>query len=193
MQCGYYLRGYCWFLIGNRVALFWLPPVSGCATCNVWHPTHSLRDHTAAQCWACFPDWLSMPAGQFAAMSSNNKHAFPLSFLSALHLNKCLEQVVIKMSCFIRSCKSFFFFFSCGFTTWNSRLYFCHYKNHRFKFTACRIKQWESAAAWKSAGWGDATWIGGSDTHALKTSDHSLDADTCQLQTTHIPLVFKSN
>lgn len=34
------------------------------------------------------------------------------------------------------------------------------------------------------------TWMGGSDTHALKTSDLSLATDTCQLQTTHIPLVF---
>lgn len=55
------------------------------------------------------------------------------------------------------------------------------------------MKQWESAAAWKSAGGEHTWWIGGSDTHALKMSDHSLDADTCQLQTTHIPLVFKSN
>lgn len=70
--CNHQLCGYCWMLIGNRVAPFWLPPVNGYATCNVWHPTHSLRDHTTAQCWACFPHCSGTLAGQFAATSSNN-------------------------------------------------------------------------------------------------------------------------
>lgn len=37
--------------------------------------------------------------------------------------------------------------------------------------------------------WGETTWMGGSDTHARKMRDLSPDADTCQLQTAHIPLV----
>lgn len=127
-------------------------------------------------------------------VQTTNVHFLFLFFLPAfeyMFVTGCNLNVIF----YVRVKAFFFFFFSsfCGFTTWSSRLYFCHYKNHGLKFTACRIKQWESAAAWKSAGWGENTWIGGSDTHALKTSDHSLDADTCQLQTTHIPLVFKSN
>lgn len=124
-----------------------LPPVSGYATCNVWHPTHSLRG-----------------SHRSSMFSSSLGHAgWPICSYKFKQLPVPSPSLSLSAACkvFVTGCncnqQCAFFFLS------HTQAYYPGYSQPEFpffcfffairkitdlnKFAACRIKQWGSAAA----------------------------------------------